>query len=115
MLREDVLRKKEDFNALYNKGKSFPSKHVVVLVRQNGLSFSRKAFLASKKVGGSVERNRSRRLMREAFRSLDFPVKEGFDILFIARAAILDAKCADVKTSIGAALKRAGLAGKAEK
>lgn len=110
-MKDCILRKKEDFDAIYKKGRSSGSKYVVVLYRPNGSDSTRMAFIASKKVGNSVMRNRARRLMKEAVRLLGFVLPEGYDYLFIARNGITDSKCADVKRSIEAALKRTGLTG----
>ena len=109
MKRPDILRNQQDFNRLYNKGKSSGSKYVVLLSIKNGLTYNRKAFLASKKVGNSVNRHRAVRLMRESFRQLEGQFPIGYDLLFIARNTINDTKCADVKKSIEAAAKRSNL------
>ena len=105
-----VIRNREDFCRLFKKGKSVPSKCVVMIHTDNGLPYSRRAFLASKKVGNSVQRHRAVRLMRESFRQIsgEYSLQEGKDYLFIARSTILDLKCADVKKSIEAAMKREG-------
>jgi len=109
MKREEVLRKQEDFDRLRNKGKSVGSKLVVLVWIKNNLGYSRMAFLASKKVGNSVVRHRSTRLMKESLRLIrkEREIPQGYDLLFIARNTILDSKCADVKKSIEAAMKRA--------
>ena len=106
-----TLRNKEDFDRLHKKGKSVGSRYVVLVSLKNDLPYSRKAFLASKKVGNSVRRHRAVRLMRESYRQIekDKGMPVGYDFLFIARSTITDSKCADVKKSIEAALKRAGL------
>ncbi|MBE6036161.1 MAG: ribonuclease P protein component [Clostridiales bacterium] len=109
MLKPNILRNKKDFTALYNKGKSVGGRYVVIFYRKNGLSFSRKAFLASKKVGNAVKRNRARRLMKESCRMLEGSFKSGYDLIFIARNTINNTKCADVKKSIEAAMKRVDL------
>jgi len=109
MLKPNVLRKKKDFSVLYNKGKSVGERCLVLLFRKNGLSYNRRAFLASKKVGGSVQRNRARRLLRESHRILEANIKSGYDLIFIARKNIIDLKCADVKKSMEAALTKAKL------
>ena len=105
-----ILRNKQYFNRLFKKGNSVPSRCVVMLHTDNGLPYSRRAFLASKKVGNSVQRHRAVRLMRESFRQIvsEYTLQEGKDFLFIARSTITDLKCADVKKSIEAAMKREG-------
>lgn len=107
MLKPNVLRRKQDFSALYNKGKSVGERYVVLFYRKNPCGFNRTAFLASKKVGNSVKRNRARRLMKESYRELSDKLTPGYDLIFIARNTILDSRCADVKKSMEAATKKA--------
>jgi len=109
MLKKDILRKKEDFSAIYKKGKSVGERYVVVFYKKNNLSYNRIAFLASKKVGNSVERNRARRLMKESFRFLKENMRSGYDIIFIARTTIDGRNFFDVKKSMYGALKKAKL------
>jgi len=110
-LRPEVLRFKRDFDRLYKKGRSTGDKYVVVFHISNELGYSRRAFLASKKVGGAVERNRARRLMKEGFRKIEHEILPGKDILFIARkeAAGSATGCGDVEMSIRRALSKSGL------
>ncbi len=114
MLKKNVLRNKKDFSAIYNRGKSVGDRYVVVFSKKNNLPYNRTAFLASKKVGNSVMRNRARRLMKESFRLSNFNLYEGYDFVIIARNTINDAKCADVMKSMKSAFKRAGVLRKNE-
>jgi ribonuclease P protein component len=111
MLKPDVLRNKKDFSALYGKGKSAGGKYVVLFYRKNNLGHNRRAFLASKKVGDSVRRNRARRLMKENYRLLLGRLPTGYDILFIARKQAADkgVKCGEVGNSMRALLRKSGL------
>lgn len=109
MLKPDILRNKKDFDRLYKKGKSFGSRYVVLFYISNGLEYSRKGFLASKKVGNAVQRNRARRLMKEYYRKYGDRIPEGYDVLFIARNTICDAKFQDIRISMNKVLKRSGL------
>lgn len=109
MLKKEVLRKKSDFSSIYKKGKSVGGRFVVIFCRKNNLPYNRIAFLASKKVGNSVVRNRARRLMKESYRQIGDRFAIGYDIIFIARKTIVNLKCADVKKSIEAAARRAGI------
>ena len=109
MLKPGVLRNKKDFSSIYNRGKSVGDKYVVIFFKRNNLGYNRVAFLASKKVGKSVQRNRSRRLMKESYRCFKDSIPLGYDIIFIARNTINGIKCGEVKKSIEAALKRTKL------
>ncbi|QAT44030.1 ribonuclease P protein component [Aminipila luticellarii] len=109
MLKEGVLRKKKDFSAIYKKGNSFGGRYVVLFYKKNNLDYNRLGFLASKKVGNSVVRNRARRLMKESFRRMESDMQTGFDLIFIARNTINDVKCDEVYKSMNSLVKRAGL------
>ena len=110
-LKPEILRYKRDFDRLYKRGRSTGDKYVVVFHISNGLDYSRKAFLASKKVGGAVARNRARRLMKEGFRRVENEILEGKDVLFIARKGAVEAGvgCREVEKSIRRALSKSGL------
>lgn len=112
MLKKEVLRGKKIFSQIYKKGKSFPEKSIILIILKNQQTYNRRAFLASKKVGGSVERNRARRLLRESYRQIEEDLKPGYDMVFVARRGILSMKCADVKTDMEAALRKAGMSRK---
>lgn len=89
-----TLKKNKDFRYLYSKGKSFVSPILVTYVLKNKVGYLRVGITTSKKVGKAVQRNRSRRIIREAFYQLDFPSNMGLDIVFVARG-----KTSVVKTS----------------
>ena len=105
MRKRSVLNRQKDFDAVYKKGKSQASKHVVLFYRKNSRDYSRISFLASKKVGNSVQRNRARRLMKEALRLSDEVISPGYDLIVIARKPITEAKLDDVMRSLKSALK----------
>ena len=109
MLKPNVLRRKKDFSAIYNKGKSIGERYGVLFYKKNDLAYNRTAFLASKKVGKSVLRNRARRLMKESYREFEQNLESGYDLIWIARNTINNLKCADVKKSMKTALKKSGI------
>ena len=106
---ELTLRNQSDFSRVYKQGKSKGNKFAVILYKRNGLKFSRTAFVSSKKVGNSVNRNRSRRLMRAAYKTLEPNIKSGYDIIFVARAAIIGCKEPEVEKQLKKSLESAGI------
>ena len=114
MLKKNVLRKDKDFSAIYRRGKSVGDRYLVLFYRPNNLTYNRTGFLASKKVGNSVKRNRARRLMKESYRHLlkNGVIPDGpthYDFIMIARNTISGKKCAEVEKSLYSAFRRTGI------
>jgi ribonuclease P protein component len=98
-----------DFRRLYAKGKSFVSPLVVVYVKKNRNQGLRVGITTSKKIGNAVLRNRSRRVIREAFRELSPRVKSGYDLVFVARGRTPHVKSTDVRRHMEKELTAAGV------
>ena len=109
MLKKNVLRKNSDFSGIYKKGKSIGDRYVVLFYRANRLGYNRTGFLAGKKVGNSVKRNRAKRLMKESYRAISHKLPEGYDFIIIARNTIDGKKCQEVQRSLYNAFKRTGV------
>jgi ribonuclease P protein component len=67
----------------------------------------RTAFVAGRRVGGAVLRNRARRILRAAWRELAPQVRDGFDIAIVARGAIRGSKTQDLVAEMEDLLTRA--------
>ncbi|MBI2844146.1 MAG: ribonuclease P protein component [Armatimonadetes bacterium] len=98
------------FRTVYSRGRSYVSDLIVVYVlpRPGGSRF-RFGFTAGKKIGGAVQRNRAKRLMREAARALIPRIAGSFDIVVVARHKINTAAFAEVKSMLEKLLTRAGV------
>ena len=71
-------------------------------------SINRLGIAASKKIGGAVERNRAKRVIREAYRLTDreLGIKRGFIIVIAARERSAVCKMQDVKRDLQYALSK---------
>ena len=77
------LKKEKDFNLVFNKGKRlFSSELTVIFYPSKNL---KAGFAVSKKHGGSVKRNRIKRLLRESFRSFIPNFGQNFFFVFIPK------------------------------
>lgn len=94
------LKKSSEFSRVYKRGKSVVTKFVVMYYLKNGLEHNRVGYSVSKKVGNAVVRNRSKRLIKEAFRLNSDQIKEGYDIVFISRVRMNAASYKDVERSM---------------
>ena len=65
------------------------------------------AFVAGRRIGGAVLRNRARRILRAAWRVLEDKVEDGYDVVVVARAAIVGARTQDLVAEVDELLSRA--------
>ena len=90
-------------------GKSFSCRLLVIVFAKNQLDFNRIAVIASKSVGGAVQRNRCKRILRSRVARFGCQVKTGFDILLIARVPLLKATPIEIDEAFLQLLKEADL------
>ncbi len=81
-----TLKSNPDFRRLYNRGISITDPALVIYYRKNRAGICRIGITTSKKIGNAVERNRSKRVLVEAFRSVCPAIIPQYDIVFVARS-----------------------------
>jgi len=104
-----TLKRNNDFRRLYAKGKSFASPVLVTYVMKNRCGYVRIGITTSKKIGKAVLRNRSRRIIREAFRNIMEDVRGSYDLVFVARGKTPYVKSGDILRAMKKELKEAGV------
>jgi ribonuclease P protein component len=103
------LTRSTDFKRVRRFGKSYAHPLVVLYATSSGEPQSRVGVSAGRWVGGAVERNRAKRLLREAVRSLYSQILPGNDLLLIARAPLPEANLSATQTALLSVLQRAKL------
>jgi ribonuclease P protein component len=78
------LKKNGDITGVFKKGRSVTCQGAKLFYLENGLSHNRIVFTFGRKYGNAVQRNRARRLGREAYRLLKGGVKTGYDLVLLA-------------------------------
>ena len=109
MERRYRLTGKADFQRVRRTGTSYSHPLFVAVVCANDLAGARIGVSASRSLGGAVRRNRAKRRLREAFRPFMADVPGGWDLLVIARPALLEADWPDVQAAVRNVLRRSGL------
>ena len=101
------LTRKAQFDLVYERGRSWVGKEIVLRAVPNGLEASRYGLTVSRRVGKAVGRNRIKRRLREILRQTT--LRPGWDIVFIARAPAAQTDYTGLGQSVRDLLSRAGL------
>ena len=109
MQRRFRLTRSTDFQRVRGSGKSYAHPLLVLVAAPSSETQSRVGVAAGKSVGSAVDRNRAKRLLREACRPLLPRLSPGNDIILIARAPAISATLAQVSEALESLLRRATL------
>lgn len=95
--RATTVKENYEFRRIYAKGKSGVSSCLVVYCRPNKRDHNRLGVTVSAKLGHAVVRNRIRRRLREIYRLSQPKMKQGFDIILVARSRAVTATYQDLE------------------
>jgi len=104
--RTGRLSRSAEFDRVYRQGRSVANRYLVLYTfpREGATDSPRLGFSVGRKVGGAVERNHLKRLLREACQRQAEALPVGHDIVLLARAAARELGDAEGLEGVDAAL-----------
>jgi ribonuclease P protein component len=106
-----MLSRPGDFAALMERGTLRSHPLLATRILRTDLETTRFGFATSKALGSAVVRNRTRRRLREAIRSMAGDVRPGWDVLVIARRGLVTADHGTLIQTLARLLRRGGVVG----
>ena len=101
-----TIKSRGDFERVFSRGRRLNDSLLRVCVLPTGEGTpGRVAFVAAKRLGNAVFRNRCKRVLREAARICELP-REGFDVILFSTGATHDSSPESVAVSLRRLLKK---------
>ena len=98
------IRRRPEFKHVYEQGVRSHSRYCTVFILRHAGGVGRLGIAATRKLGGAVQRNRAKRLIREVFRRNK--IAPGFDVVVIPKRDLLDASLSDLEADYRTLVER---------
>lgn len=106
MKKSQRIKKNEEFQTVFKKGKSFANRQFIVYTyKKPEQEQFRIGLSVSKKIGNAVTRNRIKRYIRQAFLEMKDELKQDLDYVIIARKQAADIDFHTAKKNLQHVLK----------
>ncbi|SDN62299.1 ribonuclease P protein component [Fictibacillus solisalsi] len=110
MEKQKRLKKNEEFQEVFKRGKSSANRQFVIYaLEKNDQPHLRLGLSVSKRVGKAVTRNRIKRVVKEIFMKHEEEIASNRDYIVIARNPTADMDYFEMEKSLLHVLQRAGL------
>lgn len=109
MKKTDTIKENRTFRRIYSKGRSAVTPYLVLYVRPNGQGKNRLGVTVSAKLGCAVVRNRARRRLREVYRLAQPEMKQGYDVVLVARSRAVNGPYPKLAAAFSRACGQLGL------
>lgn len=104
------IKRNEEFQKLFNAGKSFANRELVIYyIKKTKQPHFRVGLSVGKKIGNAVMRNQIKRYLRESFISLEDNISPDLDLIIIARNPTINMNYHQIKRSLTHLLHRENL------
>ena len=103
------IKKTKDFSLIYNKSKKMHTKYAIIFIKENINNEQRFGFVASKKTGNAVQRNRIKRIFKEFVKTHKDKFKKNTDYIFVGKSILKEniktLKYKDIEKDISKVIK----------
>ena len=107
----NTIKSRSDISSLFECGRRIGTPDFSLIIARSGEQHDlngRVAFIAGKKLGGAVWRNRAKRRMRGVCAMLGGPFP-GYDVIFLARRTVNESEFEDMVDNARRALRKSGI------
>jgi ribonuclease P protein component len=107
--KNEWIKKTYEYRRVYEKGRRYYGDYIILFALNNSMDYSRIGISVGKKIGGSVKRNRIKRLIREIVRHMWAGVVKEKDIVIVAKKEAAGIELKALWADTERVFKKAGL------
>lgn len=107
--KEFRIRESQQYNNIYQNGRKFLGKCLIVFIVENELGINRFGIVTSKKIGNAVTRNKAKRRLRSLINENRLKLKQGYDIVLVSRPLISKVKYNQIEKDFSIVMRKTGL------
>ena len=106
-----MLKKNYEFKIVLTKGRFYIGKQLKIVILKNGKNFKTLGIAVSTKHGKAFQRNKAKRLIREAYKNLEEKIINGYSIFVLLKKDIdiNDMKYIDIINEMENTFKKANI------
>ena len=106
-----MLKKNYEFKIVLTKGRFYIGKQLKIVILKNGKNFKTLGIAVSTKNGNAFQRNKAKRLIREAYKNLEEKIINGYSIVVLLKKDIdiNDMKYIDIINEMENTFKKANI------
>lgn len=106
-----MLKKNYEFKIVLTKGRFYIGKQLKIVILKNGKNFKTLGIAVSIKNGKAFQRNKAKRLIREAYKNLEEKIINGYSIVVLLKKDIdiNDMKYIDIINEMENTFKKANI------
>ena len=107
MKKTEIIKKNYEFKYFFKKGKYYSGSIIEVYLFNNTLNVNKLGIVVSKKIGGSVIRNKIKRYIRSAYTDIEDDINTCCNLLIVWKKSISHEKANyfDIKNELISILK----------
>lgn len=104
-----TIKSSQSISLLFSSGRRIHTPHITFIIKpiEEHDQYGRVAFIAGKKQGNAVWRNKAKRKMRSIYQEI-FIMHQDYDVVFLAKSSISQTSYSNVLRTTSEVLKRTG-------
>lgn len=107
--KEFRIRESKHYNNIYQNGKKYLGKCLIVFVLKNDVGINRFGIVTSKKIGNAIVRNKAKRRVMALVNEYRLKLAQGYDFVLVSRPLINKVEYSQIEKDFISVMRKIGV------